>query len=749
MDKYRRCIAQIPQASTLENVDVLCAKLGLDPSAIIKADGNENPYGPSAKAISALQSIPATELSRYADSNQAPLRSALSDFLQVPFGSVICGCGSDDIINIIFTAFVESSDQIVITSPTFPMYEFDSHLCDATIVDVPLLSDWRVDGVALVRAARTAKLVCLVSPNNPTGLCVDPSLIDEILDATNAIVVVDEAYIEFSEQKTMAMKAAETERLIVIRTFSKWGALAGMRVGYGVMREDVAAVLMNVKQPYNLCSTAQTAAVATLSDADTLDARAAEMMSERARMSADIEALPGISALPSCAPFILCRLENMTGEELEVRLRAKGIFTRALGHPRLVTFLRISVCRPGENDRILAELSSIFATQDTSVPVPKPVSLANTSQCHTSMTQSVLISDESRASIDIMDLHSWGRSFFGGVHGLSDADCEFLIEYAVRGEVMRDETHGLVVLLECHDRFTSYGISSTPKCIHEFGATAIYDGSTCAGPFALRTALEKSVELAKVHASAQVMVANTGWLGACGTLVHKYLAEETLVVEMWVQWHADFICAPPGRVEPRLSSNPVVLGFSTSRGPIVSDFSTAYMSVGSLEQLVATQQCVEDSCCLTCSGTSTHDPAAAWNGGSLTFLGGSKSGYKGFGMSLFSEANAVLANTACGQRSSSAHPQCFTIQMTDVSKICEKEKYLQNMEAYLAHLDSSKRVEGADPRYPGERSTAAMKECLSTGTVSVRASLVASLDSLSADHGQPPVKKGAKWECAA
>jgi histidinol-phosphate aminotransferase len=347
----RRSLKALPEYAALEDPEQIARSYGLDPASIIKIDGNENPYGPSPKALDALARV-AYAPHLYGDAQQKALRGALSAYHGVPVESVVCGAGSDELIALLFHLFVEDGDQIVTASPTFGMYAFNAQVAGAEVVDVPLLADWAFDTEALVDAALRSKSVFIPSPNNPTGNMLPPSLVDR-LTATGTMLIVDEAYVEFSDQPSLVQRAAEQPGLIVLRTFSKWGGLAGLRIGYAVLHPETASMLMQAKDPYNVNAAAEAAALASLEDVDVLNERACTLAGERQRMAEVLRSLGWVHQYPSEAVFILMRLEGIEGRDLRDRLRQRGIFTRFMNTPRLQDHLRISMGLPEQNDRVL------------------------------------------------------------------------------------------------------------------------------------------------------------------------------------------------------------------------------------------------------------------------------------------------------------------------------------------------------------------------------------------------------------
>lgn len=351
-------LRELPPYAALEDVEFLATELGISPSSVIKVDGNENPYGPSDATLRALEPLNKIKLHHYGDSDQRRLRLAIAEHLSVRFDSVICGNGSDELIDLMFRLFINEGDNIVISSPTFGMYSFDASLHGANVIDVPLSEGWKFDEESLEKAARDAKLVFIPSPNNPTGNMIPMRLVKKLLE-TGAVVVIDEAYIEFSKTASLATWVEKIPNLVVLRTFSKWGGLAGLRIGYGIMHPELVSICLQAKQPYNISVVAEAAALAALADSATLDARAEIISSERDRMSSELAKTEWMIPWPSDASFVLFRLDGISGLGLRDKLRLKGIFTRYIAHPRLEDHLRISIATPDANDRIIEAIREI------------------------------------------------------------------------------------------------------------------------------------------------------------------------------------------------------------------------------------------------------------------------------------------------------------------------------------------------------------------------------------------------------
>ena len=213
-DSLKTSLRELPPYAALEDVEFLATELGISHDSVIKVDGNENPYGPSSATIRAIQSLREINIHRYGDADQRRLRSAIAGHLSVEFDSIICGNGSDELIDLMFRLFINTGDNIVISSPTFGMYSFDASLHGANVVDVPLLDDWQFDEEALTKAAHDAKLVFIPSPNNPTGNTIPRHLVRKLLE-TGAVIVIDEAYIEFSKDNSLAAEVRDIPNLVI------------------------------------------------------------------------------------------------------------------------------------------------------------------------------------------------------------------------------------------------------------------------------------------------------------------------------------------------------------------------------------------------------------------------------------------------------------------------------------------------------------------------------------------------------
>ena len=227
------------------------------------------------------------------------------------------------------------------------------------MVDVPRKGDFGLDMTGMGKAlTERTKIVFVASPNNPTGNSTTEEEIKALVD-TGRVVVVDEAYFEFSNNVTMANLVPCHPNLIVLRTFSKWAGLAGLRIGYGLFPIEVAGYLMKIKQPYNASAAAQAAVLASLADIDYLRASVAKIVMERDRLFGRLEGLGWLKPYPSQANFVLCSLPEGNAKEIWQALRKKGIFVRHFDTPELRDCLRITVGRPEDSDALVKALKEV------------------------------------------------------------------------------------------------------------------------------------------------------------------------------------------------------------------------------------------------------------------------------------------------------------------------------------------------------------------------------------------------------
>lgn len=334
-------------------LEVLSRRLNLPEERIVKLDANENPYGPSPKVREVLRNYRHYHI--YPDSIQSRIREAVQGYIGVDKAHIVFGNGSDELIDLVMRLFIEPGDAIIDCPPTFAMYSFYTTLNGAEVVEVPRQADFSLDVEGVEKAAKEAKLLFLSSPNNPDGGVTLRHVILRLLELP-LVVVIDEAYAEFSGESVVDL-VPEHPNLIVLRTFSKWAGLAGLRAGYGGFPLDVVRHLWRIKPPDNVNVAAQLAVLATLSDLDHLRSNIERIVAERERLYAELQKMDFLRPYPSRANFILCRVVGRDVQELREVLERKGIVLRYyFDDPRLRDFVRITVGRPEQTDALLAAL---------------------------------------------------------------------------------------------------------------------------------------------------------------------------------------------------------------------------------------------------------------------------------------------------------------------------------------------------------------------------------------------------------
>jgi len=357
MSLVRPEILQLPGYEAVEPVEVLAERLGIPAERIAKLDANENPYGPSPRALEALTRF--RGYNTYPDPDLRRLRQALAGYTGVPAEYIVCGAGSDEIIQLLTSIFIQPGDTVIDLVPSFGMYPFETEIAGGRSVPVRRRADFSIDLSAVAEAidGRT-RLIFATSPNNPTGNLLSDAELEGLL-SFGLPVVLDEAYIEFASWPSFAAQVPLRRNLIVLRTFSKWAGLAGLRIGYGLMPLELAECMFRVRQPYGVNIAAEIAAFASLEDAATLMRRVDAIVVERGRLFAALQRIPFVRPLPSEANFILCDLIEGDAHQVRDRLRENGVFVRQYNQPLLNNRLRISVGLPEHTPQLVEALIAV------------------------------------------------------------------------------------------------------------------------------------------------------------------------------------------------------------------------------------------------------------------------------------------------------------------------------------------------------------------------------------------------------
>lgn len=352
-------ILDMPAYEPILPLEVLSNQLGLPIERLVKLDANENPYGALPEVHQALAALPYAHI--YPDPESRELRQALAQYHALPVENLLVGAGADELIDLLLRLLVEPGDVILNCPPTFGMYTFDADVNRARVVNVMRERDFSLDLAAIEEAVQDyqPKLIFLAAPNNPDGGSL-PRLIVERLLELPLLVVLDEAYVEFAPPgSSWLAQVAQRDNLVVLRTFSKWAGLAGLRVGFGAFPAGLMAHLWKIKQPYNVSVAAAAAALASLRHADRLRDIGQQIIAERQRLFEQLQAIEWLEPYPTQANFILCRVVGRDAYQVKTRLAQAGILVRYFSKPGLEDHIRISVGRPQDSEALLSKLMEL------------------------------------------------------------------------------------------------------------------------------------------------------------------------------------------------------------------------------------------------------------------------------------------------------------------------------------------------------------------------------------------------------
>ncbi|MDX2186066.1 MAG: histidinol-phosphate transaminase [Opitutaceae bacterium] len=340
-------------------IDDVARELGLDPATVIKLASNENPFGPSPKAVAA-----ATEALRqgelYPDGGCVALRAKLARLWSLDPAQFVIGNGSNELLELVGHAFLVPGDEVVMGEPSFAVYKLVTLLFGAKPVEVPLVAH-RHD-LAALRAAVTprTKLVFLPSPNNPTGTTNTEAEIFAFVRSLpeHVVFVFDEAYAEFLDTPPdLRPLIAEGRNVICLRTFSKIYGLASLRIGYGYMAREAASLLNRVRQPFNVNAIAQAAAIAALDDGEFAIRTSRDNRLGLEQLYAGFRTL-GLEFVLSEGNFILVKVGD--GGRIFADLQARGVIIRPMRSYNMPEWVRVTVGSREQNERLLRELKNVL-----------------------------------------------------------------------------------------------------------------------------------------------------------------------------------------------------------------------------------------------------------------------------------------------------------------------------------------------------------------------------------------------------
>ncbi|MCB1230256.1 MAG: histidinol-phosphate transaminase [Verrucomicrobiae bacterium] len=341
-------------------IEETARELGLDPEDIIKVASNENPLGPSPKAVVAMKEA-CEQAHIYPDGGGYKLRTAIAEKFDLERQNVILGNGSNEIIELIGHGFLNPGDNVIAAEHAFVVYKLMATLFGADTIEVPdpgFIHD--LDAMAAAITPET-KEVFIANPNNPTGTLVGQEEIDRFMDKVpdHVIVVFDEAYYEFLDTPPDTVKyVREGRNVIIMRTFSKIQGLASLRIGYGLAPSNLAEVLQKCRQPFNANAIAQAGALAGLLDDEHQEKTRDVNREGRAFLQQSFGEM-GLEYVPSYANFVLVKVGD--GDKVFSEMLKRGVIIRAMRGYKLPDWVRISVGTMEQNRRCIATLKEVLA----------------------------------------------------------------------------------------------------------------------------------------------------------------------------------------------------------------------------------------------------------------------------------------------------------------------------------------------------------------------------------------------------
>tara|TARA_B100001123_G_scaffold409566_1_gene503786 strand:- start:555 stop:1631 length:1077 start_codon:yes stop_codon:yes gene_type:complete len=352
-------ISNLPTYKPGKALEEVARELNLPLESLVKLASNENPLGPSPKSIAAAKRA-LEQIHLYPDGNAFRLRNVLAKKLNIDPEQLIFGNGSNEIIEFLAHALLKPGTNIVVSQFCFAIYPIVARLAGADCITVP--AKYYGHDLPKMTAAITpeTRIVFVANPNNPTGTLAPECQILELIENTpeDVLIVIDEAYYEYLNEPTNLLPLLkEKPNLLIMRTFSKIYGLAGLRVGYGIGHPPFVAALEKIRQPFNLNSVAQAAAIAAIEDAEHLIATRSNNFKGLNFLENNLKKL-GIKTVPSFANFILAEVGNAI--EMFEKLQKRGIITRPMDGYKLPEWIRISVGSTEENIRCIEMIEELY-----------------------------------------------------------------------------------------------------------------------------------------------------------------------------------------------------------------------------------------------------------------------------------------------------------------------------------------------------------------------------------------------------
>ncbi len=361
MLKFNPALETLPVYQPGRPIEEVARELGLPAADFIKLASNENPLGPSPVALAAMQRI-LPHLHLYPDGNAFYLKQKLAAKVGAEPANLILGNGSNELIEFVGHAFLEPGAEVVVSQYCFAVYPIVTSLFSAKLVTVPAKNHGHDLPAMLAAVTPRTRIMFVANPNNPTGTLASRN---EVVDLVNAIpddvlLVMDEAYIDFLEDPVdlaSLVVSGGRKNLLLMRTFSKIFGLAGLRIGYGIGHPALIAALEKIRQPFNINSLAQAAAMAALDDHEHLGRTRANNRAGLRYLETELRRMK-IEFVPSAANFVLLRVGN--GGHVFAELQKRGVIARPMGGYGLGEWIRVTVGTPAENERFIAALGEVL-----------------------------------------------------------------------------------------------------------------------------------------------------------------------------------------------------------------------------------------------------------------------------------------------------------------------------------------------------------------------------------------------------
>lgn len=338
-------------------IEQISEEIGVPVEKIAKLDTGENPYVDFLQDRAIIDEI---QFSGYPDPFSLDLRKKLADYTDFGIDWIMCGNGSDEIIDLVIRVFAGPNEEIIINPPTFPMYAFSAQLSGAKTISVLRKKDFTIDTNAIIeKITPKTKIVFIESPGNPSNVVTPNSEFEKILKK-NVIVVADEAYFEYCG-KTAASLIKQYPNLIVIRTLSKWAGLAGLRIGYAIADPKITSILLATKQPYNINVVAQKLASRALDNKAAILSELKKIITLRTKLYETLSSFPQLKVYESEGAYIVFT-PNVPAETLREFLKKKGVLIKVIHEPLLENSIRVNLRKEREIEMLADGIRRFYET---------------------------------------------------------------------------------------------------------------------------------------------------------------------------------------------------------------------------------------------------------------------------------------------------------------------------------------------------------------------------------------------------